>query len=271
MAKTYETGAYMKIIDIHAHIYPDRIARSASSAVEKFYDLPVRYDGTVETLLETTKESGVDAFVVHSVATDPVQTRSINDFIARTVRAHPGKLTGFATLHPLDDRIESEVDRIIRMGLKGIKIHPDFQQFNIDSEEAFRIYEAIRGRLPVLIHTGDYRYEYSKPRRVAAVLDRFVDLQVICAHFGGWSEWGEAAEVLAGRDVYVDTSSSLYSMTGEQAIKLIDSFGADRVLFGSDYPMWDAAPDIAKLKNAGLKDDELEKIFHLNAERLLGL
>ncbi len=261
----------MKIIDIHAHIYPDKIAQKASTAIEHFYDIPMDCDGTLGSLLKAGDRAGVDTFVVHSVATGPEQVQSINNFIAGAVQAHPGRLIGFATLHPHSEHIEREVDRVTALGLKGIKIHPDFQKFNIDSDEAFRIYEAIEGRLPVLIHTGDYRYEFSKPRRVLNVIKRFPRLDVICAHFGGWSEWGDAAGVLAGQGVYVDTSSSLYSLTDEQAKALIISFGADRVLFGSDYPMWEPAPDIEKLLRIGLSAEEKEKIFHLNAEKLLAL
>jgi uncharacterized protein len=262
----------LKIIDMHAHIFPDKIAQKASLAIGDFYDIPMKFDGAVSTLLELGDLAGVDTFVVHSVATVPAQVQSINDFIAQTVQAHRDRMIGFATIHPGYDNISDEIERIQAMGLKGIKIHPDFQKFNLDCPEAFKIYEAIEGRLPILVHTGDYRYEYSQPKRMAAVLDRFPKLVAICAHFGGWSQWLDAADTLAGREnVFVDTSSSLYAITPAQAGALISRFGVDNVLFGSDYPMWDPAEELKMIDKIGLSQEELEKVLHGNFERLLGL
>ncbi len=261
----------MKAIDVHAHIFPHNIAKKASASIGDFYNMPVRYDGTVSTLFDICKDTQINTFTVHSVATIPGQVQPINNFIAETVKSNPGKLIGFATIHPHFANIEKEIDRIISMDLKGIKIHPDFQRFHIDSVKAFKIYEAIEGRLPILIHTGDYRYEYSKVRRMARVLDRFPRLDVLCAHLGGWSEWDEAGRILSGRRVKVDTSSSLYAMKKDEARKYIDMFGAENVLFGSDYPMWNPASELELIRNIGLSDNELEKILHLNAEEFLGL
>jgi predicted TIM-barrel fold metal-dependent hydrolase len=229
------------------------------------------YDGTLSMLMEIGDKAGIDAFVTHSVATVPQQVETINDFIAQTAAQHPGRLYGFATMHPGFEPIDREIDRVISLGLKGVKIHPDFQQFHLDGKEAFRIYEAIEGRLPILIHTGDYRYEYSKATRMLSVMKRFPKLQAVCAHFGGWSEWVESTDILAGTGVMVDTSSSLYSITAEQAGKLIRQYGADNVLFGTDYPMWGPEHELKYMSRIELTDEEREKIMHGNAERLLGI
>ncbi len=261
----------MKIIDMHAHIYPQKIAERASEAIGNFYDIPMSHDGTVDKLLESGTQAGIDMFVVHSVATDPKQVETVNDYIAQTVAEHPQKLLGFAAMHPDYTDIEKEVSRVEKMGLKGIKIHPDFQKFHVDGKEAFRIYEAIEGRLPILIHTGDYRYNYSKAKSVLKALKRFPRLQVICAHFGGWSEWEEGIATLAGTTAMVDTSSSLYALKPGEAKKLIEEIGVDKVLFGTDYPMWDPAEELARFGQIGLTAEERDKILHQNAERLLGL
>lgn len=261
----------MRIIDFHTHIFPDKIALRAAAAIGDFYNLPMNFDGTVSTLLELGGKAGVDAFVVHSVATIPQQVGPINDFIAQTATLHPGRLTGFATMHPDYPSVGKEIDRVISLGLKGIKIHPDFQKFHIDSKEALKIYEAIEGRLPILIHTGDYRYEYSKARRILSIVERFPKLDVICAHFGGWSEWEEATAVLQGSRVMVDTSSSLYALPSEKASKLIGRYGAANVLFGSDYPMWGPEKEIEYMSRIELSAEDREKIMHGNAEKLLGI
>ena len=129
----------------------------------------------------------------------------------------------------------------------------------------------MEGRLPLLIHAGDKRYDYSHPRRIANILNRFPKLDVIAAHFGGWSQWDEAQAYLKGKRVWVDTSSSLYDISPERAKELVDDFGEDFVLFGTDYPMWKVNEELERLGKLGLSESQLEKILHLNVERLLGL
>ena len=105
--------------------------------------------------------------MVHSVATTAKQVDSINAFLAEQVQSNPSRLIGFAALHPESNRIPQQVEEALQMGLTGVKLHPDFQEFHIDDEKAFPIYEAIEGRMPLLVHTGDSRTEYSKPWRLA--------------------------------------------------------------------------------------------------------
>ncbi len=257
------------IIDAHAHIFPEKIAQKASVNIGKFYDIDMSYNGTVDTMIEKGARCGVERFLVHSVATTPEQVDKINQFIVSQVNRLPDKLIGFATLHPMGDKIEQQVDWAISNGLKGIKLHPDFQEFYLDSDEAMHIFKTIEGRLPVLIHTGDYRTQYSKPERLVKALHACPDLDVIAAHFGGWSEWENGALCLSGERVYVDTSSSQYALKPHQVRELIDIFGADRVLFGSDYPMWDCKDELEMLEKIPMTEDERERIYHKNLEDLL--
>lgn len=257
------------VIDVHAHIFPEKIARKATDNIGHFYGCSMAADGTVENLLRWGDQYGVDRFVVHSVATKAEQVDSINSFIAEQVRLHPDRLIGFAALHPDSDRISQQVEEAIQMGLTGVKLHPDFQQFHIDDEKAFPIYEAIEGRMPLLVHTGDSRTEYSKPWRLAKMVDRFPKLDVIAAHFGGYSEWENGALSLALKNVYVDTSSSQFILTPHQVRELIDIFGADHVLFGTDYPMWNPQDELERLQLVPMTGEERELILHGNMERLL--
>lgn len=259
------------IIDTHAHVFPEKIAAKAAGSIGKFYDIPMSYDGSVEKLLEAGRKGGVDKFIIQSVATTEKQVESINTFIAETVKQYPDKFIGFATIHPDYPDIAGEMERAVSMGLKGVKIHPDFQHFMIDDEKALKIYEVIEGKLPILVHTGDYRYEYSKPERMARVIDMFPELDVIGAHFGGWSEIDRAEKYLGGKHIYVDTSSSLYAISPEKAREAIDVFGVDNVFFGTDYPMWDASEELERFSRIPLTDEEREKILHKNIERLLKL
>lgn len=258
------------IIDAHAHIFPNKIAEKAVAGIGSFYsELKMRCDGTAEGLISSGAAAGITKFIVQSVATVPEQVESINNFIVRSVKKYPDNFIGFAAMHPDCPDIEKEIERAISLGLKGVKLHPDFQRFCIDDPKAMKIYEIIEGRLPLLLHTGDSRYQWSKPSRLVRVLEAFPKLDVIAAHFGGWSEWDDAAEVLGGKRLWVDTSSSLYAMSPQRARELIDIFGVENVLFGTDYPMWTAADEMELFDKIDLTEREREMILCENAERLL--
>ncbi len=260
------------IIDAHAHIFPEKIAAKATVGIGDFYDIEMDGDGSLEMLLKLSEQSGVDICLVHSVATVPHQVQSINNFIAECVARYPDKLIGFAALHPDYEDIEGEVARIRQLGLRGIKLHPDFQRFKIDAPEAYPIYEAAqREGLPVLFHVGDIRYDYSGPERLRRIVDMFPTLQVIGAHFAGWSQWEESYKLFGDGRIYVDLSSSLYAITPESAANLIHRFGADKVLFGTDFPMWTAQEELERFYKIPLTEEERELILHKNAEKLLGL
>ncbi len=263
-----------QIIDCHVHIYPEKIAEKASVNIGVFYDMGMRYDGRINVVKEKCKEHGISKCLVNSVATVPEQVTRINDFIKQSVDESDGMFTGFATLHQALSvhEIETELNRVEKLGLVGIKLHPDFQKFSIDDKSVYKIYEAAEGRFPVLFHTGDFRFNYSNPARLAKVLSDFPRLVAIGAHFGGWSEWDDGIKQLAGKEnIYVDTSSSFYSMTPEKALETIHAFGADKVLFGTDYPMWDVGDELEFFNKLSLTDKERGMILSENAVKLFGL
>lgn len=261
----------MRIIDCHCHVYPDKIAERASSATGEFYGLPVRYDGKISTLDRLSRAAGVDACLIFSVATHKGQAGSVNRYIADTVAANPAIFRGLGTVHPDDENIAEEIDEIERLGLKGVKLHADIQRIAIDDPRCMKIYELCRGRLPVLLHTGDYRFSYSNPENLLPVLKAFPDLSVIAAHLGGWSVWEDAKKHLPDfSNLSVDTCSSLGFLSKEEARALISAYGAERVLFGTDYPMWNPKEEVDALLSLGLTDAENRRIFAENAERLFG-
>lgn len=259
------------IIDAHAHIFPDKIAEKATAGIGGFYGMEMEYNGTLETLLKEGGEAGVDRFIVQSVATVPTQVISINNFIAQSVEKYPDKLIGFGTMHPDFEDISGEIERIDALGLKGIKLHSDFQQFNIDDEKAFPIYENAQKRgLPILFHIGDKRYDYSSPERLLNIVKKFPNLTVIGAHFAGWSMWDKGAELFNHSGIYTDCSSSLYAMPPEHAADLIRKIGVHRVMWGTDYPMWSAKEELERFDRLPLTDRERELILSENALRLIG-
>ncbi len=265
----------LKIIDSHCHIYPDKIAKKVVDSVERFYGgLPYPpYPGTSSALLETGRSAGISHFIVHSVATKPEQVETINCFIADTVQKANGSFTGLGTLHPDSETLSADLEHLIRLGLKGVKIHPDLQGFRIDGRKAFRIFELCEEKgLPVLVHTGDVRMDYSNPERTRNVLRAFPKLTIIGAHFAGWSVWDRAALLLPDfPNLLVDTSSSFYWMKPQRAKSLIRAYGADRVLFGTDFPMWPQTGEIAFLNSLELEHDEMEKICWRNCAGIYGI
>lgn len=259
----------MKIYDFHAHIYPEKIAQKAVEGVGNFYSIKMNEPGTVSRLLQAGDEAGIDTFIVHSVATGAKQVQSVNDFISATVKDNPDRFVGFGTIHADYEDKGAEVERMISLGLSGVKIHPDSQHFFVDDPRMFEVYEAIEGRLPILVHCGDYRYDYDSPERVRNVLQAFPKLTFIAAHFGGWSVQDLALEYLLDTNCYLDCSSSMMYLGAKRSKELIRIYGAERFLFGSDYPMWNPGEELDRLRSLGLTDEEWKLMTHDNAERIL--
>ena len=257
------------IIDFHAHVYPSQIADKAAHNIGKFYNVKICHNGTVETLLEIGRIAHIDKFLIHSVAQKPEQVRGINNFIASQCDAHPNTFIGFGSLHVNVRNYTDEIDHIMAVGLKGIKLHPDVQEFYIDDDRMLDIFSHLENRLPVLIHAGDYRYDYSHPSRIARIIDCFPKLTVIAAHFGGWSLYDLALEYLEQRFCYLDVSSAMMYLGKRRSEELIRAYGAERILFGSDYPMWDPAAELERFHALSLSDNEKEMILSGNALRIL--
>lgn len=260
------------IIDFHAHIYPEKIALKAATAIGKFYDTAMAYTGSSRELLESGERIGVTKYVVHSAATGAAQVESINNFIIGEVKQQE-KFIGYGTMHPDYKDFENEIQRIkYDGGLRGIKLHPDFQKFQIDADEMDPIYNILaHEKMPVIVHAGDCRFDFSGPARIAHVMDKHPDLVVIAAHFGGYTEWENSFNILCGRDVFFDTSSTLWKLPVEWANKMIEKHGVEKFFFGSDYPMWDHAEELERFNKLALNDREREMVLWENAAKLLGL
>ena len=263
----------MEIINAHAHIYPDKIAKKATAAIGVFYDIEMETsEGTTAVLLANGKKVGITKFVVHSVATTAHQVRSINEFIKSEIDAHE-EFIGFMTLHQdlTEEEIEKEVEWGIKNGFKGVKLHPDFQKFYIDDCSAERFYKIIGDRLPILFHIGDDRYDFSAPERLVKMAKKYPEVKFIAAHFGGYRCW-DKVEIYKGlNNVYFDTCSSLPFISAERAKEIIDLLGVDKFFFATDYPMWSAESELERFNKIPLTNEEKEKIFAGNIKKLLNI
>lgn len=267
------TEKKQNIIDAHAHIFPLKIAQKAVKSIGDFYNIPMDSSGgTAEDLIKSGNRAGISKFVISSTATEKHQVRAINNFIAEAVKQY-SCFTGLITLHPdlTVKEAECEINFALNNGLKGIKMHPDFQKFAIDDKKMFGIYGVAEGILPILFHTGDKRYSYSNPQRLAYTAKMFKRLKCVGAHFGGYSEWESIDCYTDTENVFFDTCSSLPFFSAEKATEIIQKLGAHRFMFGTDFPMWEHNTELERFKKLKLNDDQTEKILYNNAKAFYGI
>lgn len=261
----------MKLIDIHTHIYPTEIAQRATDSIRDFYrvGLDGKMNGSVDMLLERSAAAGISQCVVLPVSIRPNRVREINDFVKAQADLHDNFIP-FGTVHAKMDGLTEEAERIMAMGLRGIKMHPDSQVFAIDDPRLFPVYEQIQGKLLVMLHMGDHRYDYSHPARLRRVLELFPKLDVVAAHFGGYSMYETAFELLNDKNCVFDVSSSMMFMPEGEAEKYIRAYGAERMLFGTDFPLWNPVEETKRFLQLKLTDSEFEQIGSKTALRILG-
>lgn len=271
----------MTIIDTHAHIFPTKIAAAAARATAVFYETaqtPTRpslehmiaHGGTSEELLACAREAGISKLLVFSCATKAEQVDSIINFIVRECEAHP-EFIGAGTMHIDYPNFEGACNRMLSLGIRGIKLHPDIQQFRVDDERLLPLYEIMQAKGMYLIsHTGDNRYQFSNPDKLLRLAKMFPKMNFICAHFAGWSEWDTARNIMRRENIYMDTGSTIGFSSPETAKKAFSAFDHTHIFFGSDYPMWDPKTELESILRLGLPDEVLEGVLHKNFERFLG-
>lgn len=263
------------VIDFHTHIFNDELAPKARAALLKNSHNAYRHctDMTRGGLLSYMDAHGIDKSVVLSIATKPTQTEKINAWAASV---NDDRLIAFGSVYPLGDNWKKDIDAVVSYGLKGIKLHPEYQNFDVDDERVFPLYDyAFSKGLIVLWHAGydpigtpPYR---SNPRRFAVLADRFDGAKMVVAHLGGQEQWVEVAEFLAGKNVWMDTSMATQYCPKDLFEFIVKKHGADRVVFASDSPWSDTAEAAEMIRNCDFTPEDKEKILHGTAEKLLGL
>lgn len=261
------------IIDFHAHCFPDALAPKAMPVLAAHSGSPY-FDGTAGGLLTVMDGAGVGRCVVANIATNPRQQRAVNDF-AISLLQNP-RFIPFGSVHPEALDALDELRRIKEAGLKGIKLHPDYQAFFPDESRLFPIYrEAARLGLVTLFHAGvDIGLcspVHCTPERLARALPQFGGAPVVAAHFGGYILWREVLEHLCGRDIYFDTSYCARKMPPPWAGEIIAAHGAARILFGTDLPWADPLDEIAFVRSISANEAMAADILGNNAAKVLGL
>lgn len=263
----------MEIIDFHTHAFTDSLAERAMSSLSHTSGIEPSSDGTVGGLLKTMDICGISRSVILPIATKPSQQHTINSWAAQIMSS---RIRCCGTVHPDAPDALDEIERIKELGLCGIKLHSEYQDFNPDEERMLPIYrKAAECGLFVVFHGGWDPYSKdvirATPERMAIAAESVPELIFIFAHLGGMNQWDDAERYIVGRldNVYLDVSVIAGYIKDEQLLRIIRNHGADKILFGSDCP-WDLpSNEIAMINRLPLSDEEKEKIFHKNAEHLL--
>ena len=271
MASLSYTG---EIIDVHTHVFPEKIAVKAAENTANYYGLGRQGDGTAKCLLRGAHGlKNKVRFVVSSAALHAGNVAVGNDYLA-SLAASDSRFIPLASFHPDmgTEAAEAELVRAKANGAKGIKLHCDFQGFAIDDERAVEIYRVCaRLGMPVLFHVGDRKSDLSHPKRLLYVAERVPELTVIAAHMGGYSVWDEAEKYIIGTPVYVDTSEALLGMDAAGLYRLIEKHGVERVMFGSDYPLWFTAHAFNGLEQCALSAREKALVYCETAKKVFGI
>lgn len=267
------------VIDFHTHVFPERIAARTLEVLkagikrEQGIDYPSFTDGTVAGLRESMQRCGIDMSVIVPIATKPEQTATINAYAAEISR---GRLLSFGSVHPADPNALGVLEELARAGFKGIKLHPEFQHFYIDSPESVAILKKCEELgLYVTLHTGaDVGMPppvHCTPEMLVRVLDKVKGDRIIAAHMGSFWMWEDVQRLLIGSPLWFDTAVVGMFIEPEVYRALIEAHGADKVLFASDSPWEDQAHALETLRSLGLPREDFDKITYKNACQILGV
>ncbi|MDR3120093.1 MAG: amidohydrolase family protein [Clostridiales bacterium] len=190
--------------------------------------------------------------------------------------ASENPLIAFGSVYPFAPDALAELDRLHRAGIKGVKFHPEYQDFFVDDERLFPLYRRIASLgFVTVFHAGaDVGYPkpvHSTPERLAKALPQFGGAPVVASHFGGYIMWDDVERCLVGKDVYLDTSYTYARIPFFQAEQIVKNHGARRILFGSDLPWSGVDGEAVLVERLSLSPEERELVFSGNALRLLGM
>lgn len=264
------------IIDFHTHIFPDKIAAKSIEQLQNVSGITAATNGTLQGLLDSMEKNGVDISVIMPVVTKPSQFDNVNSFAAKVNEKYKGRLLSFGGIHPDSENFKEELDRIKELGLLGIKLHPDYQGVMIDDSRYMDIIQyADSLDLIILIHAGvDIGLPnpvHCPPDRVKHVIEEIKPKKLVLAHMGGFKQWEKVYELLAGEDIYMDTSFTLDYIEESMFMKLLTKHGFDKILFATDSP-WSNSKIIAdRIINLPISQEQKDAILFKNAVKLLNL
>ena len=281
------------IIDFHTHIFPERIRSKTIESLSVAGNIINRSDGSAKGLNESMRKAGINLSINLPVMTRPDQVEKVNSSLieaGESLIEHG--IISFGGMHPFYDGYRSEIRRLRDAGIKGVKLHPAYQQTDIDAPEYKQIIDALSTEgMVCIIHCGlDIGipgHDYADPYMLAGLIREIKPERLVLAHMGGWQRWRECEEQLADLPVLFDTAFSLGAITPrkgghvaggftrnmnrDEFVTLVRRYGADKVVFGSDSPWADQMEYVRFIRESGLSESETELVLYKNASRILNL
>ena len=268
------------VIDFHTHVFPDKIAESTIKALQEKADNKPYTDGTIQGLLNAMDRANADICVTLPVLTKPTQFESVAKFacfINDTFKDKQKKLISFGGIHPKCDDISGKMKYLKELGIKGVKIHPDYQETFIDDYGYFEILKSAKENdMIVVTHSGVDdgfldRPVMCPPEKVIKLIKEVNHDKFVLAHYGSHLLWEKALDVLAGENVFFDTAFIFHEINEKTFKDILTKHGADKILFATDCPWRDIKDDLSILKSYNLSKESEDKILYKNAIKLLGI
>jgi len=261
-----------RIIDFHTHAFSDEFAPKAMKALtENHPEIPYFHESTISSLLKSMDNAGIEKSVICSIATKTKQFQTILDW---SLQIQTDRIIPLGSVHPDDPQRDEHIKQIAQAGLKGIKMHPYYQDFYLDEDRMYKLYEQlVKNDLFLVMHTGfDIAFEYidrAGPGKILEVLKKFPELKLITTHFGAWQQWDAVANELIGKNIYMEISFALDYLDAAMAKKMLETHPADYILFGTDSPWRKQDGTLELLRKLNLEPARMEKILFGNAKKLL--
>jgi len=260
-----------KIVDFHVHFFTDELAPKAIEKLTGAANIPNHSDGTLAGLKESMRQAGIDLSVCQHIATKPNQTVTINRW---AIDIQCAEVMSFGTIHPDFPGWEDEIDYLQRNGIKGIKFHPEYQNFIVTERRMYPLYEKIfSAGLTILFHAGgDLAYKppfKCNPSGLLQLINDFPHGNIVAAHMGGYQLWDAVETCLIGKRIYLDTSFGFDDLGAERMTRMISSHGHEHILFASDSPWAQQKSELIKIQSLPLTNEAFENILGVNAKKLL--
>ena len=278
------------IIDFHTHVLSPRIKEDRSRYVDvdpafaQIYSDPKAKIATAEDIIENMDRDGVDASVIvnYGWSTHELCVET-NDYILESVARYPKRLYGFCAVSSFtNDASLREIERCAKAGAKGVgELRPDEQPAGFTNKEAMTPFVELlkENGLVLLTHASEpvgHMYPgkgEATPGLLYQFIVNFPGLTIVCAHWGGglpfYALMPEVRKAL--ENVYFDTAASPFLYVPEIYGQVSRLVGAERILFGSDYPVMPPSRLLKEIDGVGLPSEDKTKILSGNARRLLGI
>ncbi len=280
----------MMIIDFHTHVFPPQIKKNRNKYIDSdpcFAILYSRKDAklaTADELIASMDEAGIDISVIVNIGwTTHELCVETNDYILESVARYPHRLIGFCSVQPNSyESAIAEVERCAQGGIKGVgEMRPDMQLFDLSDKEVMEplIKVVKKYELVLLTHASEpVGHEYPgkgsvTPDMLYPFITSFPDLTIVCAHWGGglpfYALMPEVKQAMS--NVFFDTAASPFLYSPQVYNQVIQLVGADKILFGSDYPLLAQSRLLNEIKSLDLPEPAKNLILSGNAQRLLGI